>query len=388
MALAPKMPVALQILIHTPGRLAVSLGGILLAVMLMFSQIGFRDGMFDSQAELINELNGDFFILNKLKHIMYDANTFPSRRIYQALAVPGVRAVRPLYMEIAVSNWRNPVTRKRRRIRVLAFNPADAVFRFPAVAAHADALKMPNTVLFDQKSRDCYGNPKPGTRTELANREVTVVGTFELGTDFLTDGNVIMSDRNFEMFFPDLSSRKPHLGRVAVGVVKVDPAFDSEAVGKALSATLPEDVIVLSKDELMEREKNFWHKNTAIGQIFMVGMVVALIVGIIICYQVLYTNVNNYLPQFATLKAIGFSDMYLIGVVLQQAVFLSVLGFLPALVGARILFWYVSSNTGLLMRLTPTRGVSVLLLTLAMCLFSGALAMRRVLTADPAEVFK
>jgi putative ABC transport system permease protein len=384
----PKVPLALKILIHTPGRLVVSIGGILLAVMLMFSQTGFRDGMFDSQAELIHQFNGDLFILNKLKHIMYDANAFPSRRIYQALAVPGVRAVWPLYMEGALSVWRNPVDHKRRRIRVLAFNPDDAVFTFPAVAACAEALKMPNTVLFDQKSRHYFGDPKPGTRTELAGREVTVLGTFRLGTDFLTDGNVIMSDRNFEKFFPNRYSQKPHLEKVAIGLVKRDPLVNLDELQKALRAALPEDVVILSKDDLLNREKNFWKDNTAIGQIFLVGMIVAIIVGIIICYQVLYTNVSNYLPQFATLKAIGFTDLYLVGIVLEQAMFLSVLGFLPALLGARFLFWYVSSQTGLLMRMTTMRCAIVLLLTVGMCLISGTLAMRRILTADPAEVFK
>ncbi len=382
------IPLALKILIHTPGRLAVSLGGILLAVVLMFSQTGFRDAMFDSQAEIINRFDGDLFILNKLKHIMYDPDSITSRRIYQALAVPGVRAVHPLYIEGAASIWRHPVKHKLRPIRVLAFNPDDSVFKFLDAAACAGALKMPDTVLFDEKSRDYYGNPQAGARTELAGRKVTVVGTFRLGTDFLTDGNVIMSDRNFEKFFPDRSSRKPHLDKVAIGLVKLNPGSDLTEVQQALQAALPEDVTVLTKPELLQREKDYWKHNTAVGQIFLLGMVVAVVVGIIICYQILYTNVSNYLPQFATLKAIGFTDFYLVGVVLQQAVFLSVLGFLPALAAAEILFWIVSYKTGLLMFLTMTRRAVILLVTVAMCLISGSIAIRRILTADPAEVFK
>jgi putative ABC transport system permease protein len=382
------IPLALKILIHTPGRLAVSLAGILLAVVLMFSQTGFRNAMFDSQAHVIHQLDGELFILSKAKHIIYDPDSIPSRRIYQAKAVPGVKAVHPLYIESAASIWRNPVDRKLRPIRVLAFNPDDPVFKFPEVAAGADALRMSNTVLFDANSRDYYGKPQAGTETELAQKQVTVVGTFHLGTDFFTDGNVIMSDRNFEKFFPDRSARKPHLDKVAIGVVKLYQGSNRETVQTALRAALPEDVNILTKQELVDRETEYWKDNTAIGQIFLLGMIVAIGVGIIICYQILYTNVSNYLPQFATLKAIGYSDLYLVGVVLQQAVFLSVLGFLPALLAASVLFRIVSDLTGLLMFLTPPRTAFILLVTVAMCLISGSIAVRRILTADPAEVFK
>src|SRR5262249_34267725 len=110
------IPLSLKILIHTPGRLVVSLAGILLAVVLMFSQTGFRNALFDSQKEIIHQLDGDLFILNKAKNIMYDANSFAIRRIYQARAVTGVRAVEPLYIEGATSIFRNPRNRKLRRI--------------------------------------------------------------------------------------------------------------------------------------------------------------------------------------------------------------------------------------------------------------------------------
>lgn len=388
MARLLKIPLGLQILIHTPGRLAVSLGGIVLAVVLMFSQTGFRNAMFDSQTEIIERLNGDLFILNRLKHIMYDPDAFPSRRLYQAEAVKGVHKVHPLYIEGETSVWKNPVKRTLRPIRVLAFNPEYAVFNFPAVKTCAQALRFPDTVLFDEKSRDYYGDPQVGTRTELSGREVTVVGVFRLGTDFLTDGNVIMSDRNFEKFFPDRYSQSTHLDKVAIGVVELDSGYDPTDVEKALEAALPDDVKVLTKLELVNQEREYWNQNTAIGKIFLLGMVVAIVVGIIICYQILYTNVNNYLPQFATLKAIGFSERYLVGVVLEQALLLSVLGFLPALLAAWVLFQFVSYKTGLLMFFNWQRIAVVLLATVGMCLFSGTIAMRRILTADPAEVFK
>jgi putative ABC transport system permease protein len=221
------------------------------------------------------------------------------------------------------------------------------------VREYAEALKKPDTVLFDEKSRDYYGAPRAGTETELSGRAVKVVGNFRLGTDFFTDGNLIMSDRNFLKFFPDRTAEAPHLGKVAVGVVRLAPEADLRTVQQALRQALPDDVVVLSKSELVEQEVRYWRDNTAIGYIFTLGMAVGFAVGIIICYQILYTNVISYLPQFATLKAMGYTDRFLVGVVLQQGLFLAILGFIPA-VGAAQVF----------------------------------LAVRRVLTADPAEVFK
>ncbi len=395
-----RLPLALRILLHSPGRLAVSCAGILLAVVLMFSQAGFRNAMFDSQAELINRLDGDLVIVSKLKDLMYSPVAFPSARIAQARAVPGVASVAPLYIEMRRSVWKNPVTLGTRPIRVLAYNPDDKVFDFPGVSDYAEALKMPNTVLFDIKSRDYYGRPGVGTETELAGRPVVVVGTFRLGTDFMTDGNVIMSDRNFLKFFPDRVplppglppgvpfQPEPKLAKVDVGVVRLEPGADPQSVKKALSDALDDDVTVMTKQEMVDQENRYWRDNTSIGAIFTLGLVVGFIVGIIICYQILYTNVAAYLPQFATMKAIGYTDWFLIGVVLQQAVLLAVLGFIPGLGAAQVLFWIVAGLTGLLMFLTADRIAFILLLTVAMCMLSGAIAVRRVVTTDPAEVFR
>jgi putative ABC transport system permease protein len=378
----------LQILLHTPRRLAVSLAGILLAVVLMFSQSGFRNAMFDSQAELIHRLNGELLITSKVKHIIYAGEPFARRRLSQARACPGVKAVYPLYIEANQAAWKNPHDGSIRPLRVLAFDPGADVLDVPELHAHADALRMPDAVLFDSGSRDYYGRPQAGTVTELSGKHVEVAGTFHMGTDFFTDGNVIMSDRNFLKFFPDRGASAPHLDRVEIGIIQLKPGANPRTVQQALRQALPDDVEVLTKQELVEKETRYWRDNTSIGYIFSLGMFVGFVIGILICYQILYTNVASYLPQFATLKAMGYTDAYLVGVVVQQGVFLAILGFLPAVLVAQVLFWVVSGLTGLLMFFTPLRLVFILLLTVAMCMVSGAIAVRRVVRADPAEVFR
>ena len=384
----PRMPLALRILIHNPSRLAVSVAGILLAVILMFSQLGFRYGMFDSQVELIRRLDGDLFLVSRLKYLTFVPDSFTSRRLSQARACPGVQTVSPLYIEVDRALWRNPNDGSTRPLRVLAFNIDEPVFDMPEVNAHAEALRKPNTVLFDAAARDYYGRPRTGTDTELARREVTVVGTFRLGTDFLNDGNVIMSDRNYLKFFPNPGSPSPHLDRVMIAVVRLQAGADRSTVQASLQESLPDDVLVLSKKEFEELETRYWRDSTAIGFIFSMGLAVGFFIGLVICYQVLYSNVSNYLPQFATLKAMGFTDRFLVGIVLQQGLYLSLLAFLPGIAVAQMLYWLVGQLTGLLMFLTPLRVLSVLGLSIVMCMLSGAIAVRRILTADPAEVFR
>jgi putative ABC transport system permease protein len=178
------------------------------------------------------------------------------------------------------------------------------------------------------------------------------------------------------------------LDKADVGVVKIEDGADPRAVQQALRETLPDDVVVLTRDEMAELESKFWNDNSAIGYVFGLGMAVGFGIGIIICYQILYTNVISYLPQFATLKAMGYSDAYLVGVVLQQGLFLALLSFVPAIAGAQLLFWGISKATGLLMFLTVWRIALVLVLTVLMCMVSGVIAVRRVVAADPAEVFQ
>lgn len=393
-------------LVHHPGRLAVSTAGVALAVVLMLMQVGFRQGMFDSQAALITQLNADLVLINNHKEMLNVGEAFPRSRLRQAAGVAGVRAAYPVYMERIRATWRSPGSRSARAIRVIAFDPADPVFRFPQPELHARALQRPDTVLFDTRSREYFGDPRPGTTAELAGRRVEVVGTFELGTDFLSDGSVIVSDQTFLKLFPDAPVRRrapdgdtpprdtpprrdarSRLNQVDIGVLQLEPSADPRQVQARLRAILPGDVLVMTRPEYERYEKTYWQENTAIGYVFALGTAVGFLVGSVICYQILYTNVATHLPQFATLKAIGYGDAYLVGVILQQAVFMALLGFVPAVAASWCLYNAVGALTGLLMKLTVLRLVLVLALTVAMCMVAGILAVRKVLQADPAEIF-
>ncbi len=379
-----KLPLAWLNLTHDRNRLLASSGGIAFAVLLMFMQMGFRGGMLDSQVKVLRDLRADLIITNSLKYTMAVKEPFARRRLYQALEVEGVEAARALYEGEAL--WKNTDGRSIRPIRVLGFDPSEPVFLNPDLEQHASQLNLPDRALFDSRSRQVFGNPTTGTTFGLNDRSIHVIGTFELGPDLVNDGNLIMSDKNFLKFFGGRSSSN-ELAKVDLGIVTLIPTARVESVRSQLRQRLPADVVVLTKQEFIELEMSYWQRNTPIGYVFTFGAAMGFLVGVIICYQILFSDVSNQMPQFATIKAIGYHNRYLQGVVLREALYLSILGFVPGLLLSQLLYFAIAALTGLPISMSTARVVLIFMLTVFMCIVSGTMALRKVLSADPADVF-
>jgi putative ABC transport system permease protein len=401
-----RVPLAWKNLTHRKVRFVVAVAGITFAVLLMFVQFGFRAALLDSNTHLLRLFNGELVIINRAKDALMVKQPFSRRRIQQARAVDGVLAVYPIYMEMMASEWKNPLSGAGgefthgastwrntpyekghiRPIRVVAFDPEAAVLSIPECRASAAQLKLPNTALLDEDSRPFFLGSE--TAHELAHKNLRIVGHFRLGTDFTNDGNLIMSDTNFAHYFPMAVPGESPLSFVEIGLVQLTPGADAAQVQAALAQVLPEDVKVLTREQLIGMEEGFWLANTPVGYVFGLGAVMGVIVGIIICYQVLSADVADHLPEFATLKAIGYPDSYLTRVVLQEALFISGLGYIPGLLLSLLAYRELTAQTQLPMHMTIARALLVLTLAAGMCVFSGLLVVRKVKVADPAEVFR
>ncbi|MGK7913027.1 MAG: ABC transporter permease DevC [Synechococcus sp.] len=382
-------PLAWNNLTFERRRFVVALAGVAFAVLLMFIFNGFKNALYDSQVQLHKALNGEIVIVNRIKTNMFVPEQFARNRLYQAQAYEGVEAAYPLYLEVSAP-WKNPETGRTTRLRAIAFNPNDPVLLLSDIEEELEALRLPETVLMDIRSRPEVGPVRSDVVTELADRRVRSVGTFDLGTDFAAgNGNVLMSDNNFLRYFanqgPEVDDRT--LNTVDVGVVKVVPGTDVEALTAQLQQGLPNDVSVMTMAAFADREIRYWQDNTNIGFIFGLLTMMGFVVGIILVYQILYTDVANHWVEYATLKAIGYNDRYLFGVLMQEAILLSVMGFVPGCAASLGLYNLTSKTTGLLMVLTPLRAFNIFAGTFVMCLVSGVIALRRVQAADPAEVF-
>lgn len=385
---SPRTPLAWFNLTYERRRLITALAGVCFAVLLMFMFRGFENALYDSQVQLLKLLNGDAVIVNRLKSNMFVPEQFARNRLYQAQAFEGVEAAYAFYT--TTGNWKNPETKRVRPLRVLAFNPADPVLPLPGILANRETLRLPWTALVDEKSRPEVGPTRAGVVTELAEQQVELVGTYSLGTDFASaNGNIVMSDQNFLRYFANLGPEEDSrtLNTVDIGLLVFAPEANADELVAQLQARLPNDVQILTKAAFVERELDYWRNNTNIGFVFSLLTSMSFVVGIILVYQILYTDVADHQAEYATLKAMGYSNQYLLKVVLQQALILGVLGFLPGYFISLVLYRMTADATGLLMQMTLGRGVNILLATVLMCLISGAIAVRKVQATDPADVF-
>jgi putative ABC transport system permease protein len=242
-------------------------------------------------------------------------------------------------------------------------------------------LKEANTVLVDRRARRFLGMDTAATEAEINGVKLKIAGKFALGPDFVSDGTVITSDRTFASL---LRGAAPG---VDVGVIKVLPGEDVTAVQRALRKALPTTIAVFTKPELIEFERKFQAAVSSAGPIFAMGTIVGFVVGMLISYQVTYTDLADQLPQYATLKAIGYRTGYLLRVVLEQAAFNALAGWIPAFLVSILLYRIIGQVALLPMHMTAEIVLVSLGLTLGMCLISAAIAVGRVIRADPAEVF-
>ena len=381
-----RIPLSWLLLTRQPVRLLVALAGISFAGILMFMQLGFRDGLFDASVTAHRLFDADVVLISPRSASSVSMEAFPRRRLVQTLADPDVDGVTPVHWGLML--WRNPETRRNRSILALGFNPDDPFFVDPSLAEKTDALKQKGRILFDQLSRPEFGPIADWYRdgrvveTEIAGNRVRVAGLVSLGTSFGADGNLLTSTETFL----DLMPQKPP-GAIEVGLVRLKPGADPAQVVSRLRQRLPKDVSVLTKQGFIDFEQNYWKSSTSIGFIFTLGAAMGFVVGCVIVYQVLYTDVSDHLPEYATLMAMGYRLSHLLGVVVREGFYLAAMGYVPAYMAGQGLYWFVRDATKLPVGMDLSRALTVLVMILVMCMLSSFLAMRRLIDADPAEIF-
>jgi putative ABC transport system permease protein len=369
----------------------VAVSGVTFAVILIFMELGFLNALLESTVQVLRRLDGQIMLVSRSQYALIAAERFDIRRLYDARKAPGVAAVVPLYVESTAALLRTG-NQRGYPIRVIAVREEDDFLDIPQLREYHDELRGESTVLVDATSRSKFGFPESGVplenyHGELNGKKIRLAGHFHLGVDFATDGNLLMTATNFARFFPFRAGGADPLKLVDVGVVRLEKNANVNEVMAHLSASLPDDVEALTKERLIQREMTFWRKNAPLGYIFMVGATMGFVVGVVICYQIVYADITDHMREFATLKAMGYSSSYFFGLVLEQCLYLSLLGFVPGLIISWIAYRVLAEITGLTMMMGPVLAVSVMLTTALMCTISGMLAVSKLLAADPAELF-
>jgi len=374
------LQVAWRILVDQKGRTALATGGIFVAILLIFVELGFFVAVPQGGMLIYDHLRFDLLVCSNKYVFQSQSGQFPRARLTAALTVPEVAQASPFYL--GGGKWQDPAGGLKLDIAVIGVDPRAGIFAVPDIESQVAVLERADTVLVDGATRSLFGSLETGRVIDLAGRRMTIGGQYKLGTGFLGLGIVLASEANFFAMF----AGRP-VDTVNLGLVTLKPGADPESAAKALRAALPADMQVFTRADLVAHEVAYWTIRTATGLIFGSGLVVSFVVGIMVLYQTLATQITRQLPQFATLKAIGYTDRYLDGVVLFEAWLIMAVAFVPALGAALAVYALVRAETLLPLSLSITQLAAVFGITLVMATASAFLSLGGLRRADPAEIF-
>lgn len=382
-----RLPLGWLQLQHNKTRLMAAVGGVTFANILIFMQLGFMGALFESSVKPHRTWNADIIIASSDFRSLREANPVPRVRMNQALAVEGVIDATPVYF--APMTWTDPQSGDTTSYRVMGVEPEQSVFGETTIQSQLPLLRQGDSALLDRSSREinrdivrAVGEGAP-QQVELGGRQVDLVGLISLGASFADDGSLIVGTQTFLRLFPQRSPGVPTLI-----FVRCEPGSNVKRIAQAIMASFPEqDARAWTKEEFIKAEQAYQASQTPIGFVFSFGVVIGMIVGVVIVYQVLTTDVQDHLKEYATFKAIGYAPYYFLSVVFEEAVALAVLGFIPGLGISLVLYQIAARATALPMTMPWSRPLLVSGFTLAMCVVSGVLATRRLASADPADLF-
>ena len=381
-----RLPIGWLQLTHSKTRLFAAVAGVAFANILVFVQLGILGSLNDSTIAPYTLFEGDIMISSVDADTLLDGSNVARVRLFQALATPGVADAAPLYIENV--EWTRP-DGGASTLQTVGLDPSATKFIPERLRGEFTGLLLPNSVLLDIGTRGLPSEALQGVtpqnpyRLELAGKSISGIGTVRIGGGFTADGSIYASDQTFLNLFPRRSSAAPnHV------LVRIEDGLDPSVVVDRLRKALPTDVVKIdTKENTAATDLAYQTTERPTGIIFGFGVVIGVIVGIVIVYQVLSTDVADHLKEYATFKAMGYAQRFFTGIVLEEAIILAVLGFIPGFVISWGIYAAMSSATGLPLELGAGRGAAVFLGTAIACVLSGIVATRRLAAADPADLF-
>lgn len=380
------IPLAWRQLAGERKRFAVAIAGITFAVTMMLFQTGLQKALFKQVVGPLSLLDCDVVVVGYHYEYFGVGKGLPAVRLHQCAALDEVETVAPV--KLGCASFKNVDDGRERDIFLIAFDPSKKTFLSPDINKAAADLKMRGTVAFDSLSRQQYGNVaaafgKSGAvKTEISGRAVTIRDLVEIGATFAADGNVLMGIDTLLDIWPNASA-----DIVDVGAIKLKRGANAELAAERLAKILPDDVRVMTKAQYIQNEKDYWAVRTPIGFVIGASMAVAIFVGAVIVYQILYTDVSDHIPEYATLKAIGFGDSFFVWTIIQESVILSVMGFVPGALLAAVLYKLTREIANMPTYMSLSGIALVFALTVSMCVVAGLLATRKLRNANPADIF-
>jgi putative ABC transport system permease protein len=387
-----RINLALLNILNNPKKTVLSLAGIGTAILLIFMQLGFRGAVENTATNIYSKMDYDILIRSPDYLHFMDSGKISLSILEDVAGMAGIASTN--HMNVSVAKWRNPYTLETRGILLIGANPTHSPFRDPQVDQDFSRLTSIESVLIDQRSNREFG-PKNGVRfsladigvqSEVSDRQVRIDGLFEMGAGLAANGAVIVNEQGFQRLIPLVSP-----AQVSFGLIKLQAGVDPEEMALQINRRLENSgqstADVLTREESIQRELRRWLGETPIGFIFNLGVLISFGVGALIVYMVLGNDVANRIHEYATMRAMGYSNYFLASVVLKQALYLAVFSFLPTLMLSLVLYSLTSWLANIPIQMTWGRVGFVWLLTLFMSAISGTLALKKLWQVAPAELF-
>ena len=402
-----RTPISLFNLVSQPTRAVVSVLGVAFALLLIFMQLGFRGAVGNTATIVYGKIKGDLVMRSPDYVHLYEPRTIDRAWMNLVASHPDVERVDPFY--IMLHKWQNPARNEAcknappdgsfRTVGMMGIQVDEdkCVINVPGLKEKLELIKDPDAMLVDEATRAEYGpeNCKKFTKldigktVELGSRATRIAETFHLGTGLATNGAVLISDVAYGK-----RSGIDVQHRASLGLIQIKKGRNTNAVRKSLEKWMADhdprselSVQILTMKEQMLWERRRWLEETPLGVIFTVGVAFSFVIGAAIVYMVLATDVASRLPEYATLKAMGYTPWYLANTVLQQAWLLAILGYIPAFLAALVVYWGTYELSEIPIFMTSRRLGLVFCMSVVMCTLAGLLAIRKIWKAEPASLF-
>ncbi|MEO1123218.1 MAG: ABC transporter permease DevC [Cyanobacteria bacterium J06635_15] len=379
-------------LMHQKLQTTVTILGIAFTTALLFMQIGFRIGLLESSTQLPASFQSDVVIISNSSISFLVAVPFSERRLAQVLAFEEVEAITPIYVTMTSVKRLDEQSQFMASIQVIGFPLTENVVELPGLGENLKKLKGDDLFLLDGRSRselanlinEVKNNGRVSTEIMTAGferKKIDVVGLFEMGASAFYNGNLITSESNF------LKTFGLGQGEIVAGLVHVRPGVDIPNLVSRIQEYLPEDMKVMSKKDLIKEDKTYIESSSPMGIVFLFSMIFSIIIGVVILYQVLYQNISRFTKEYATLKAIGYSQRFLVEIVLEQVFVFAVLGYIPGLIVSYFVYDALSEVTKMKFLLSFNIAFFVFFLVCLICGVSGIIATNKLKDANPVDIF-
>lgn len=412
--------IARKNLLEDLPRFLVAQVGIMVAVSLVTIQTGILNGFNRSTTQFIEDSPADLWLTSKNMENLDLTVPIPYYYLQQAQQLAGVERAEPLIIQW--SFWRDSKGRIE-PIRLIGFDLQGELFQPQNLTkGNIDALSEPYTVIVDETDLDILNTLTIGDAVEVGSLPAKLVGFTRGNNSIVADTFVFTSLENANAYLhsgfqasvnctltsgldeikctnlyfdtsleEDASYAMPQeldsADLVSYILIRAKPGEDLQVLKQQLEETLP-NIRAYTCAELAAKNRTFWQQRTNLGFVLGLGAAVGVIVGMVIVGQVLYSSVCSHLKEFGTLKAMGASDWVIYRVIVEQGLWMAVLGYVPSMAFCLGLGSWTLATQGVVILITPTAAVAIFGLTVGMCLISGFCAIQRVIRVDPAIAFK